>query len=116
MKLGLSAFIAFSIILSLLSPAVFAQGQPVSELIRKYQNNTDFGSQTSAVTSLAHHNDPKGPLFLGRVFDQQKDLVIRIFIIEQLVDAGTDAAGEALLDCANDANEKVVAAYRNSLI
>jgi len=90
--------------------------QSVSDLIKRYETQPDFANQTSAVVGLAHHSDPRGPLYLGRAFGSQKDPVVKVYMIEQLADAGTPAAGEALLECGNDANEQVVAAYRKALI
>jgi hypothetical protein len=94
---------------------LYAQGQSVSELVKMYEKG-DFASQTNAVKNLAQHQDPNGPLYLGRVFRSQKDVVIRVYIIEQLVEAGSDAAGEALLECAGDKEEQVIAAYRKGLV
>lgn len=115
MKLGaLTAAAALAAVLLCLQAG--AQEPSVGELIQKYTNTKDFAGQSDAIRKLAHHRDPAGPLFLGKVFDRQKDIVLKIFMIEQLVDAGSDGAGEALLECANDANEKVVAAYRKGVV
>jgi hypothetical protein len=115
MKLNLFTCIAIAFLIALACPVVVAQGQSVGELIKAYQKD-DFASKTSAVKGLAHHRDPKGPLYLGSVFSRETDVVIRLYIIEQLVDAGTDGAGEALLDCARDPDEKVTAAYRKGIV
>ena len=102
-------------VLALLCAGLHAQGQSISDLIREYEKG-NFASQTNAVQGLAKHKDPRGPLYLGSVFSKQKDVVIRVYIIEQLVEAGTDAAGEALLECANDKSDQVIAAYRKGMV
>ncbi len=115
MKLCLLAGVV-CITIALLCVQVQAQAVPVKDLIKQYETKTDFNSQIQAVIALAHHKDPRGPRYVGVVFNKQKDIVIRMTMIEQLVDAGTDAAGEALLECANDTDEKVMATYRKGLV
>lgn len=95
---------------------VCAQEESVKDLIRMYETQNDLAGQTTAISRLAHHRNPQGPLYIGRAFSRQKDIVLQLYIIEQLADAGTDAAGEALLDCAGGKDEKVRAAFRKAIV
>lgn len=103
----------------LLCVQVHAQDQPVQsvkDLIRMFETEQNLGSQTTAIGRLAHHEDPKGPRYLGGAFRRQKDIVLKFYIIEQLTDAGTDAAGEALLECYDEKDDRLRGAYRKAAV